>query len=110
MKFWAKVILDGMEEGRELLEGFFEDFNPQSSLKIKGGEAELEVFFDKLPKKIIKAISECTDFEFDYHPESTDALKREQILSTDIEKKESISESSEKEFISEKTSESEEQI
>ncbi len=110
MKFWAKVNLNGMEEGKTLLEGFFEDFNPQSSLKIKGGEAELEVIFDEFPRNIIKAISECTDFEFDYHPEPNAVLKREEVLSTDFAKSEEISEKTEKEIISEKTLKSEEQI
>lgn len=66
MRFWAKVNLKGEKNAEYLIRAFFKEFNPDSSIVIKGKEAIIEVVFDEPPKEIVDAISHCEVIEFSY--------------------------------------------
>lgn len=67
MKFWAKVRLEGEEDAKYLIQAFFKEFNPESSITIKGKEAKLEIFFEgSSPERIISATYHCKVEEFYY--------------------------------------------
>lgn len=47
MKIWTKLKCTSPKNAGFLARSFFEDFNVDSSLEIKGGEVKLEVVFDQ---------------------------------------------------------------
>lgn len=66
MKLWAKVRFRVEKNAEYLIRAFFQNFNSESSIVIRGTEAKLEVIFDKSPIEIIEAISYCEVLELNY--------------------------------------------
>ena len=58
-KFWAKVQLKNEKNAEHLVRAFFRDFNPESSINIKGKEVKIEIFFKNPPTQIVDAIAHC---------------------------------------------------
>ena len=65
MKFWAKANVE-KESAKALVLAFFNEFNPESSIEIKGKKARVEIVFEKPPLKILDAITNCEEYEFVY--------------------------------------------
>ena len=65
-KLWAKVEFKNDENAEYMIKAFFKDFNPESSIVIRGMEAKLEICFQEAPMEIIKTISHCHIIEFNY--------------------------------------------
>lgn len=65
-KFWAKVRIKQDKNAEYLIRAFFQDFNPESSIVVRGKEAKLEIVFRQPPKAIIDAISHCEVIELNY--------------------------------------------
>lgn len=71
MKILAKIRIGNKNQGGELIQAFFEEFNPKSKINIKGVTGELEIFFDgEPPLKLIEAIGACDGFDLLYGEES----------------------------------------
>ncbi len=71
MKILAKIRIGNKNQGGELIQAFFEEFNPKSKINIKGVTGELEIFFDgEPPLKLIEAIGACDGFDLFYGEES----------------------------------------
>lgn len=66
MKLWAKVRFRGCRNAEYLVRAFFTEFNPQSSIVVRGREAKIEVVFEEPPIRIIEAISHCEVLELNY--------------------------------------------
>ncbi len=65
-KFWAKVRFKQEKNAEYLIKAFFQDFNPESSIVVRGNEAKLEIVFREVPMEIINAISHCEVIELNY--------------------------------------------
>lgn len=65
MKFWAKANVE-KESAKDLVLAFFNEFNPESSIEIKGKKARVEIVFEKPPLKILDAITNCEEYELIY--------------------------------------------
>lgn len=65
-KFWAKVRIKQDKNAEYLIRAFFQDFNPESSIVVRGKEAKLEIVFRQSPMAIIDAISHCEVIELNY--------------------------------------------
>lgn len=65
-KLWAKVSFKQEKNVDHLIRAFFQDFNPESSIVVKGKQAKLEIIFRQPPMKIIDAISHCEVIELNY--------------------------------------------
>ena len=48
-KFWAKVRFKQEKNAEHLIRAFFQDFNPASSIVVRGKEAKLEIVFRHNP-------------------------------------------------------------
>lgn len=66
MFFRATVNIKQSESAGGLIWAFFKDFNPESSITIKGKEAKMEIFFEEVPMKIIDELVYCEITEFNY--------------------------------------------
>lgn len=65
MNFRAKIILKEEGNAQELIQAYFREFNPESSIFIKGNQGTINVFFeDKPPMETIIATSKCYVQEF----------------------------------------------
>lgn len=76
-KFWANVELRNEENAGELIKAFFRDFNPESSITIKGKDAKLEIVFEQPPLKIIDVLSNCNVINLNYGRDLTDYREKE---------------------------------
>ena len=65
-KFWVKVKLKQEKNAEHLIRAFFQDFNPASSIVVRGKEAKMEIFFREPPMAIIDAINQCEVIELNY--------------------------------------------
>ena len=65
-KFWAKVKFRQEKNAECLIRAFFKNFNPASSIIIRGKEAKLEIVFREPPMAIVDAISYCEVIELNY--------------------------------------------
>ena len=65
-KFWAKVRFKQGRNAVHLIRAFFKDFNPTSSIVIRGREAKMEIVFRQPPMEIINAINHCEVLELNY--------------------------------------------
>lgn len=65
-KFWANVKFKKEKNAEYLIKAFFQNFNPASSIVVKGKEAKLEIVFREPPIEIIEAISHCEIIELNY--------------------------------------------
>ena len=65
-KFWVKVKFKQEKNAEHLIRAFFQDFNPASSIVVRGKEAKLEIFFREPPMAIIDAINHCEVIELNY--------------------------------------------
>ena len=65
-KFWAKVNFKQEKNAEHLIRAFFQEFNPESSIVVRGKEAKLEIVFQELPIAIIEAINHCEVIELNY--------------------------------------------
>lgn len=65
-KFWAKVKFKQEENAEQLVRAFFQEFNPESSIILRGKEAKMEIVFRELPKAIIDSINHCEVIELNY--------------------------------------------
>jgi len=67
MKFWAKVRFKGEKNAEHLIRAFFKEFNPESSIVIRGKEAKVEIIFNNNPPmELIEAINHCDVLEFNF--------------------------------------------
>ena len=64
-KLRAKVKLISKEDASYLIKAFFQEVNVENSIIIKENEATIEVFFDQIPEKLIKAIYHCEIITFE---------------------------------------------
>ena len=64
MKLVAKVRFIHEKNVQHLVRSFFQEFDPRSSITIKGEVAELEIYFEKLPMEIVDSITLCGVIEF----------------------------------------------
>ena len=62
-RFLAKVRLKEEETVAYLIEAFFQNFNPESSIVLKEDEVKIEVFFESPPDELIEAIEQCEVIE-----------------------------------------------
>lgn len=65
-KFWAKVKFKKDVNAEYLVRAFFKNFNPESSIVIRGKEAKLEIVFEESPMSIVNAIGSCEVIELNY--------------------------------------------
>lgn len=65
MKFWAKANVE-KESAKNLVLAFFNEFNPESSIAIRGKQARVEIVFEEPPLKILDAITNCEEYEINY--------------------------------------------
>lgn len=65
-KFWSKVMINKEENAEKLIKAFFLNFNPESSIVLRGKEAKLEIVFHEPPMETIDAICCCEVIEFNY--------------------------------------------
>ena len=65
-KFWVKVKFKQEKNAEHLIRAFFQDFNPTSSIVVRGKEAKLEIVFREPPMAIIDAINHCEVIELNY--------------------------------------------
>ena len=65
-KFWVKVKLKQEKNAEHLIRAFFQDFNPASSIVVRGKEAKMEIVFREPPMAIIDAINNCEVIELNY--------------------------------------------
>lgn len=65
-KFWVKVKFKQEKNAEHLIRAFFQDFNPASSIVVRGKEAKLEIVFREPPMAIIDAINHCEVIELNY--------------------------------------------
>ena len=65
-KFWVKVKFKQEKNAEHLIRAFFQDFNPASSIVVRGKEAKMEIFFWEPPMAIIDAINQCEVIELNY--------------------------------------------
>lgn len=65
-KFWAKVNFKQEKNAEHLIRAFFQNFDPSSSIVVRGKEAKLEIFFQQPPIEIIDAICHCEVIELNY--------------------------------------------
>lgn len=75
MKLWAKLVLNGEKNANHLIRSFFEEFHPESSILIKGKEAEIEVVFEEPPMRTVDAIVHCDIIEFSYEKTINECIK-----------------------------------
>ena len=87
MELRTKLKLNGEMDAGNLVRAFFRDFNAESSITIKGNEANLDIFFHfDTPDAIIEAISHCEIIEFSYAKpkekakENDDANKERKVI------------------------------
>ena len=75
-KFYAEVEFqrEGKEAG-ELIKAFFQEFNQESMIEVKGNKAKMEIHFETPPMKVIDSITKCENFELYY------GVKKESELS-----------------------------
>ena len=67
MKIWAEVMFKEENNAECLIRSFFKDFNPESSIVIKGKKAKLEIIFKNTPPmQLIEAINKCEVIEFHF--------------------------------------------
>lgn len=78
-KFWAKVKFKTEKNAEYLIKAFFKDFNPESSIVVRGNEAKLEIIFRQPPMAIIDAISYCKVIELNYGKNLEEYKKDETI-------------------------------
>ena len=65
MKIWAKMRLKTEKNVEHLVQAFFKEFNPASSIVITGKEVKVQIVFDKkTPMEILEAITHCEVLEF----------------------------------------------
>lgn len=81
-KFKAIVKTEKMPN---LIGAFFEDYNPQCTIKARGQQAEIEVVFEKVPNNIIAQLKECEILELNCGKEEEN--KQEQDEKKETEKK-----------------------
>ena len=62
-RFLAKVRLREEKNAAYLIEAFFQNFNPESSIVLKDDEVKMEVFFESPPDELIDAIEQCDVIE-----------------------------------------------
>ena len=82
MKIWAKIRFKGEKNAEHLIRAFFKEFNPESSIVIRGREAKVQIVFDKRPPmEMVEAITHCEVVEFyfgkplgDYEEEEPDQV------------------------------------
>ena len=65
-KIWAKVKFRNEKNAECLIKAFFKNFNPESSIVVKGMEARMEIIFQEPPMLIIDAIGHCEVIELNY--------------------------------------------
>ena len=65
-KIWAKVKFRNGKNAESLIKAFFKNFNPESSIVVKGMEARMEIIFREPPMLIIDAIGHCEVIELNY--------------------------------------------
>ena len=65
-KFWVKVKFKQEKNAEHLIRAFFQDFNPASSIVVRGKEAKMEIVFREPPMAIIDAINHCEVIELNY--------------------------------------------
>lgn len=83
MKFWAKVIFRGERNAEHLIRAFFKEFNPESSIVIKGKDANVEIVFEsKPPLEIVEAISYCDILDFNFGKDSEECSDPQMKMET----------------------------
>lgn len=65
-KFWAKVKFTQDNSAELLITAFFKNFNPASSIEIRGYEAKMEIVFNEAPMEIIDVICDCEVLELHF--------------------------------------------
>lgn len=65
-KFRAKIKFESDKNASYLIKAFFQDFNPDSSIVIRGNKSELEIAFQEPPMAIIDALTYCKVIELNY--------------------------------------------
>ncbi len=67
MNIRARVKFRNLKNAEHLIQAFFNEFNRDNKIAIKGNRAKIEIFFqEEPPEKIIKAISCCEVVELRY--------------------------------------------
>ena len=64
MKLYAHVILPDTKKAQELVRVWGDNFNPESSIFIKGNQAKVNFAFEDSPKEMTAILSECEIVEF----------------------------------------------
>jgi len=84
MKFWAKVELKGEENASELVLTFFKDFNPESSIVIRGKEAKVEIIFETPPMEIVETLGHCEISELNFGKPLKEYVENENVADEEV--------------------------
>ncbi len=107
-KFWAKVRFKQGENAEYLIRAFFRNFNPTSSIVVRGKEAKMEIAFQEPPMAIIDAIGHCEVIELNYGRNLTEYEEDENLKvekPNDSEQEKTESKSTEQEEVESESSE-----
>lgn len=85
--------LERDKNAEHLVKAFFQNFNVESSIAIKGNEAKMKIVFEKTPMEIVDAISHCKIVEFNCGKEfkgyeEDESVQVESKMNTEQESKE----------------------
>ncbi len=83
-QFKAKVTFKDNKEAQNFVKAFFENFNFESCVKLKGNTAEMIICFrEELPDAIIKSITNIPDLEFYYNEDLLEKIKETKIYKSE---------------------------
>lgn len=66
MKLYAQVKLSEVKDAQDMVRAFFNQFDPESSIHIKGDEAKIVFYFKDSPKEMAEVLSRCEIAELIY--------------------------------------------
>ena len=107
-KFWAKVKFKQERNAEHLIRAFFQNFNPESSIVVRGREAKLEIVFREPPMAIVDAINHCVVIELNYGKNLKEYEEDENVqVETEFDYKQESEESENSEQTEQESEESE---
>ena len=89
--FMGKGLVDNSLR-YHLIKAFFEEFDEESSISIKGNDAEMKIHFRDVPLKIIDALGYCKIDELNYN---SNANKNNKAVAVEVKSNDSKPETSE---------------
>ena len=78
-KLWANVKFKNQKNAEQLIRAFFQNFNAEISITLKGNEAKMKIVFREPPMEIVTAIAKCKDIELGYGENSEEYEEDEDL-------------------------------